>query len=455
MTETSKSLAKLMKSENDTFRVLVVKEVNEDNTVDLIYGNQVLGNISSMESYTPRVAGDVVIVVLTTFGWFVLGKTGAELSVPVPPPAPASSSGVVSTWVGWQKAMANMANETVRWFAFGDSITEGTGNFTQYEETWLYKGAGLIRDAFPDIPSNSKDSIGYRPGRVTRGGPQFLEQPWEVSGSFAHSATFGLRPDETLQLTGSGSRCYTTVNASSMDVWYAIGTGTSAAFVYVDGNYVGSIGGQGSTTYWARRAHFDFGSSGNHYIEIRKGGGGDFYMEGTTFYNDNENAGIVTFNGARHGYTSGQWVDRINRPGVTYWDDAVAAVDPHLVMITLGANDYNGGLGWDNFISNMAKLTYAIRNACTVWPTIVLAVPYRVAHPNTPSWPHYEYGLSALANQLGCAYFDFGAGMPPVDSPEGQASGLYYDQDHPTSKGTDKMSELIAGYLLANAVAPT
>lgn len=353
-------------------------------------------------------------------------------------------SGQAQAWAGLRDAVANMGTETLRWYAIGDSITEGTGVTTE-QEAWPYKCAALLRNAYPQHDQNADDTVGWVPAFDTSSTKVGV---WVPAGTIVTTASFGLRHDTTLAF-GAGGKITATVEGTSIDVWYATGSNTSSFGVKVDGGAVVQYGGTTGAVVPSNVAHIDLGGPGIHTIEISKGAA-DNYIEGITVYNGNEDGGIVQFNAGRHGWNSTSWAGT-TAPILAEWAKSLTKLDPHLVTIMLGTNDYSGAIGRLTFGANIKILVDMIRANATGWPSILLIAPYKCDVAAVPAWEQYEHGLALTAADLGVGYLDLRAYMPDAGTTEGDASGFYYDAVHPNAVGASRIAELVAGEILAHA----
>lgn len=351
----------------------------------------------------------------------------------------------VQMWAGWRKAVAEMATRTAKWLAIGDSITEGTG-VTTHADTWLYRSALKIRDAYPAIAANTKDSRGWTP---VAGNSSTLTAPWTIAangGSFNSDSTFGFRWIKSTQIT-NGATITGTVVGTSIDVWWTQGSATGAFTVKVDSGAAVAYGGSSSPTKDGFVQRISLGASGSHTVVITAPASASAFISGVTVYDGNENAGIVTLNAGVHGVTSTTWNNAANSAN---WKQNITTLNPDLVTILLGANDYTTSAGRIVFSDNIKNIVKVIRDNTAGWPTIGLISCYKQNVSAVPAWEHYQYGLERAAAEIGCAYFDLRTKMPDVGSAQ-DTQGYYYDTVHPNVAGNEKMATEISAWLLSKA----
>lgn len=347
-------------------------------------------------------------------------------------------------WVGWQKAVDNMANEAVRVLHIGDSITEGTGVTTR-ADTWPYKLAANIRDAYPGISANNADSIGWVP--IIQASST-LPSHWTLAGTWNSTSTFGFRGNATAALSQNAT-ITGTVTGTAIDVWHARGTASGTFTVKVDGNQVGgNYGGTNPSTASGFKQRVSLGTAGSHTVVITNNSTGTVYINGVTVFNGNENAGLVSVNAGRHGWTSQNWEDTANHVN---WDEDIAAYDPHLVTILLGANDYSTSVGRAAYKANLTTLIDKIRDSQTYWSSICLVACFKRSETYSPRWEHYEFAMQSLAQEMGCGYIDLRELMPDVGTAEAIAGAYYYDTVHPNAAGNTRIASEVGNILLARA----
>jgi lysophospholipase L1-like esterase len=345
-------------------------------------------------------------------------------------------------WYTWRKALANQANETARMLHIGDSITEGTG-VSSHTQTWPYLVAQKIRQAYPSIAGNAvTGSTGWTPVRQTS---STLGSLWTIAGSYTDNL-FGFRFTRSIALQPGGT-VTGTVTGTSIDIWFPKGTATGTFTVKVDGVQVGgTYGGTNASTQDGFKQRVSLGAAGSHTVVLTSTHATNpQYFSGITVFNGNENSGVVAVNAGFHGSNTANWLTAANNAN---WVQNIPALDPHLVTIELGANDYSAALGYTAFKSNLRTLVEQIRANCITYPSIVFVAVHKRSETVTPRWEAYEYGLQQLATELGCGFIDCRRTMPDVGSAEAVSAGLYVDTVHPSAAGYALMADEIARVLL-------
>jgi lysophospholipase L1-like esterase len=345
-------------------------------------------------------------------------------------------------WSGWKSALANQAATPIRWLALGDSITEGTG-VTSRSDTWVSTVARKIREAFPSIPGNAAtNSIGWTPIISTS---TTLASPWTVAGSYDTASTFGFRASSTARLNQNAT-ITGSVTGTSIDIWHAKGAATGTFTVKVNGNQVGgNYGGTNATTTSGFVQRVTLGAAATYTVVITCNSANPVYINGVTMFNGNETSGVIPHNAGRHGWVSQDWEDVANS---AYWASDIATLNPHLVTILIGANDYTSAVGRVAFKANLTTVIEKLRDDAVYWPSIVLIACYKRSETATPRWEHYEYSLQQLATELGCGYIDLRDVMPDVGTQEAIDNAYYVDTVHPSDTGSMRVADEVVRVLL-------
>lgn len=345
------------------------------------------------------------------------------------------------TFAGFRESMKNQATKQAKILCIGDSVTEGTG-VANISDTWPYKVAAKLRDAFPTVPSNSKDARGWNPIAKSAG---TLFPLWSVSGTNDTSSAFGFRNIKS-QSISAGATITGTVIGTSIDIWHTRGPSTVAFQVRVDGVLIGSYGGPFGSVQSGYWNNIPLGASGSHTVVITAGVGAAF-INGVTVYDGNELSGISVTNAGVNGAQSVTWKAAVDSGT---WKQDINALSAETIIVMLGLNDYSSSTGAYNYIANLRALVESLRaNNNKGLPTILLVSPYKEDWSAIPSFETYEFAMSQLADEMGCGYFDLRTVMPDVGTPEGTASGYYADAVHPNVAGNEKIATEITNFLLA------
>lgn len=88
--DTALDLAELVRAEVERqanpYQIMTVESTQEDGTVNLQWGEDVIESVSCNQAYANREDGDVVLVLRHSAGWRVIDKVGAPVEVEIPEP---------------------------------------------------------------------------------------------------------------------------------------------------------------------------------------------------------------------------------------------------------------------------------------------------------------------------------------------------------------------------------
>ena len=369
-------------------------------------------------------------------------------SLPTPPVGDAQA------WGGWRTAMQQSVTAPAKWMAIGDSITEGTGS-TAYTDTWLYKAAQKIRAAYPTmngttVPGNAvTGQMGWLPVAQTS---STQVSPWVLAGSFASTSSFGFRHTKSTSIMSSAT-ITATLTGTHIDVWWTQGPATVAFTVWVNGVLKATLGTSSASVTSGFNSRIQLGASatvpGTYTVQIKANAAASAsFINGVTLLNGNHGSGLITVNAGVHGYKTTEW--NVSTAHAN-WIQDFGALDPHLVTIMLGANDYSSLVGRTTFMTNLTNMVNSVRTNNSNWPTIVLMSCYKENFTFTPAWEQYEYGMEKVAQEQGCAYVDLRTLIPDPGTAEANAAGYYADGIHMNAVGNEKVATELANILISRA----
>jgi lysophospholipase L1-like esterase len=211
-------------------------------------------------------------------------------------------------------------------------------------------------------------------------------------------------------------------------------TGGADLNIYIDGvlqttintTDAGISGTTESGRVWTSSA-FTYGS---HTLRVTRSGTGTVMLSGAFYTNGNRSTGIQVYNAGHSGY------DTTNFTSSTY--EAINNLDPQLVIIMLGTNDY------DNPAADLeTNLTTVVDNIKTDSPlvSILLVAPYEAA--DRTSWADYVQAVKNVAIAEDVAYLDLYEAMGGLGA-TADVLGLSDDNVHPNSTGAELMTNAIA-----------
>jgi len=252
----------------------------------------------------------------------------------------------------------------------------------------------------------------------------------------------------------NGATLTATITGTHLDVWWTQGTATTAFTVKVNGVTKATLGGASASVISGFNARVQLGASATvaaTYTVVITAGTGSSFINGTAVRDNNLTSGIVSYNAAVHGTKTAEWVTNTNHAN---WRQDYAALDPQLITLLIGANDYSSLVGQSTFKANLTTIVGNLRSQITtaVWPTIVLINCYKEDYTFSPAWGYYEGGMEQVARELGVAFINLRDYMPDPGSAEAVAQNLYAEQIHPNNNGYGMIADVVGDILMARTV---
>lgn len=360
----------------------------------------------------------------------------------------SAASGPIPALRNWYQALAGRDYAAAKIVGIGDSWMEYR-TATAFGRQWTQKLPKLLRQKYPTNGS-SGGGIGYVPiQNVSIFSP--YQNPWTLTGAPTTNYTsggLGLR----YSVFGSGQSASTTVTGTHAVIHYLKGNSSRIGYYKVDGGTAQTFETNNGTVTDDGYLTVNLGASGSHTLEVGWSSGGQVYIAGAAFYDGDLNSGIQFYEGGHTAYRTTDYL------AVTAMDKRIATLNPHLLIIALGQNDFAQGAGLfisaaqykANLITYIARLraagvtasillmtsadTTAIKNAsqASTWADFVQAAK-DVAAQDTGG-PNGASGVAHVALS--------DAGRIPA-SP-GAAGGLWADAAH----GGDVIQSWIADILV-------
>ena len=328
-------------------------------------------------------------------------------------------------------------------FGPGDSITEGSGATTKADR-WQ----DLVRDALRSRyqPSGVAGGAGYIPAFT------YYNNPVTYSGSYTQPSTNGLG---FLGITMSPAATATlSFTGTALDVFVTKVSGGGTLTVSVDGASSGtgfaSISTANASQVNGAVTRVGGLSAGAHTVVVTASSGTST-LEGLMVYNGDETKGIRIWNNAHSGHSAGSFTS------TGPWTGALAAIQPALMVIMLGVNDWRTAstsiTAVSNYIANVRSIISAARAACTVPPSVLLIAPYLPAtgtNNGIISYQPFQNCLYELAESLSDTTLLNLFARTGGNSFQGTQLGLLQgDNVHPSDKGHQFIADAVAGKLVA------
>ena len=357
-----------------------------------------------------------------------------------------------------------VAAGTLRIVVMGDSKIEGVGA-SDREHSWQRKLLATLRATY----GSADTGYGYWP--AISGHPFVVPNP-ALAGATATALpnAYGLGM-KAVRLGINDTLTYPAQQATKITVFYSrtmFFGGT--ADVLIDGAVVGSINSAGAEES-GRTVSYTV-SAGAHTVQIKgTSGSASAVVEGVLF--ETASSGVKLFDGAHGGYRADLFAQGGADIGSYDADDrhyeAVAAANPHLVIIGLGANDMagvSGGFGvpvnataFGSYLSTIVTRLRAAAPGCAIVFVMATRRLEDTANPEILT-DHEEAARKAIGSLPGVTIlYESSLWLPNATSPQDEL-GWLADSVHPSDLGHAEIARHVADRLgedprLTNARTPT
>ena len=357
-----------------------------------------------------------------------------------------------------------VAAGTIRIVVMGDSKIEGVGA-SDREHSWQRKLLATLRATY----GSADTGYGYWP--AISGHPFVVPNP-ALAGATATALpnAYGLGM-KAVRLGINDTLTYPAQQATKITVFYSrtmFFGGT--ADVLIDGAVVGSINSAGAEESGRTVAYTV--SAGAHTVQIKgTSGSASAVVEGVLF--ETASSGVKMYDGAHGGYRADLYAQGGADIGSYDADDrhyeAVAAVNPHLVLIGLGANDMagvSGGFGVPvnatAFGSYLLTIVTRLRAAAPGCAIVFVMSTRRLEDTTNPEilTDHEEAARKAIGSLPGVTIlYESSLWLPNTSAPQDDL-GWLADSVHPSDLGHAEIARHVADRLgedprLADARTPT
>lgn len=345
----------------------------------------------------------------------------------------------------WHAALANRHYAPAKIAVLGDSLSEGIGA-TAFGRGWVPMALGQLRNRFPanGVAGGqgfvaSWDNPGYGGGA-----PSYTYPVGQNSGSFSATQGFSLKSNTLL---ATGDQMNYTFTGTSVHVWYIKQTTGGTFSVTIDGVVVQAsvvTAGTSGTGVWTSAA-LAYGTHTILVTRIAGGGASSILFNGFRIFNGDENAGIQMFNGSQSGLLTSDFTT--NATNGDKWALWLGVIQPNLVIIELGLNDWAANVSMVTVKTNLQSIITTIRAQTTTDPSIVIYAPTEAnsgSYASTFAQLHQVWVDVVAADSKTCL-FDVGTRIPAptVDT----SDAYYYDTLHPSDKGHAAIADRLASFL--------
>lgn len=327
-------------------------------------------------------------------------------------------------------------------FGPGDSVTEGRGASVTANR-WTSRAREGLRARLQ--PAGVTGGEGYVPA--------FYVSVDRTDRLVATSGTLTQREDLYglgVRSSGLGTSVSTfTFTGTGCDILYAETTSAGSFSWSIDGAAATTVtsGGKGAIR-GGRPIPIRGLTAGSHTITLTGLTGNGGYVEGFMVYNGDESAGVRTWESGHSGWTANHYDTN------QYWWETLATVQPDLIVLFLGLNDYgNGTLNIRAtpaaYKASLQSVLVKMRAKITTPPSVLLVLPYergQVVNPLAP-WSEYRQALLDLAAaDSAITLLDLEQVMGPFTS---DPYGVMFGNDgaHPNDKGHQMIADAVVDLL--------
>lgn len=346
-------------------------------------------------------------------------------AVALDPPAAAAQTAGEPTVVAegldaWHAALTAADAAPADAIFLGNSITHGAYAPTR-PEWWVDIARRWMQGAWGGA------GLGYVPASW----PWFSDYQWVTTGGqIVETSGLALR---SYLLDSADDVAEISVTGTSVQVFFATGPDRGTARILVDGAEAGTVSTTAATvgaTTWRSPVL----GRGQHTVRVEPVMSGaprnrlPVVLEGLAVFDGDEAAGVRTWDSGHGGLGTTHYGDRLS------WAASAAQVDPELVVIELGTNDYQFQLTAAEFEANLRRIIDAARAAAD-GPISVALMPMWVGTGRDPvRYGQYVEVQRRLAEELDLALVDL----------SGLDARLYTDDGvHPNTVGQRAIANVL------------
>lgn len=340
--------------------------------------------------------------------------------------------------LAWHSALASRRWAPAVIAVLGSSTSEGVG-VSSYGRGYPHLLADNLRTAYPVPGATGGDN--YVPAWGT-----MSQWPVQATGRRVRSGGWGLK-----SLTQSaGQNATYTFRGTAVEVWFAAHPGGGEFAVSIDGIVHATAVGTASASI-DRNARWLSPplSPGSHTITVTCLSG-PVSLHGFATSDGDENRGIRLYNGGHGGRTSGDFA-----AGADSWAPRLRTIQPHLVILQLGVNDWRSGIPASTMKTNFTTIIAAVRRNSATSPSFVIYGSPRVGSGSpAQDFTTYSQAWQEVAHEdtggpggsSAVAYFDLAA-RQPAPAVDNTLSLYNTDRLHVTDRGAAFTADALATFL--------
>lgn len=395
-------------------------------------------------------SGDMEAEVERANAAYATSAQGAKADAAVPQGELGSNTEAARSRLAFRKFRADLAaadSAPCRILTLTDSIGEGHG-LSSYLKRWPHLLGVKLRARYQTITA----SLGYIATQMATG--QTADWPVVAGGSSSNS---GLGVRGRVLTSGTPTIVFSVSGQAYVDLVYFKGTSGGTFSWKIDSgsttNIDTSSGAVSNTSF--NRTRLTLPDTGAHTVTVQRVSG-TVIFEG--FIGLNSDNGITVYEGGHGGAATGLFLSPSSQLG--YLRNQLAGIQPSLVILELGPNDFAGSapVSAATFRTNLNTLVSEIKSQVTNDPSILLVCAYElIAGPGvTPvdPWPSFRsqmYDLAASDDDI--AIYDLGPRIRPVAAND-TARGMLQSTEsprpaHPTDAGAAYIADALYEFLIA------
>lgn len=329
---------------------------------------------------------------------------------------------------GWHTALADIDNNPADILFIGDSIVEGD-DITTRSARWVDLCVQRIRTRWQ--PAGVDGGAGFIPAWYNTSD---ITDGFTPSGG-TNAQTYGLLR-RTKTMTGANTLSIT-VTCTSFKLYYTKRSGGGTLSVAIDGGAATNV--DTSNASIVEPSSWDSGAltDASHSIVIAVVSG-TVNVSGIMVFRDDETKGVRGWEAGYSGATAGQI------SAYTYFGQWVGEIDPDLVVIEVGTNDYANAISPATVKTSIESMITSIRANTSPDASIVLMAIYDRPAVGA-AWPSYIAAIDAIAKaQDDVSVFDLAKRIGAAGT---TASGGLVSSVHPTALGSRYIANALAGFL--------
>lgn len=345
----------------------------------------------------------------------------------------------------FRTALGSRGSSPVDILFIGDSKTEGNGSSTVHKRWMTQFIKGYQRK---NNPQNVRGGYGYVPAVYGNGAFSSFTLAGSATAVRNYSGN-GLGLGKRCVTLGAGGTLTITFSATNygtptaVDILYTTTSGSGTFNWSVNGGSTTAVSAAASTSYGVKERVTGFRTVGNNTLIIT-GVSGTVTIEGFMHYDGDETSGIRAWDAAHSG-TRVAWV---NVPTDVWWNSA-STINPDLIYISLGRNDFSVGTSVATIRSGLEGITTKARTLSTNTPSIIFGMDWKdKASIPVDTYENFYTAMKDMVKDDGdIAFFDSQAVIGTIQESADDIYDLTSDYVHLNDKGQQIMADAFMHFI--------